>query len=149
VSLSTRVLLALAAGIGIGLFLSTTDPSTARVVVGVVEPFGTLFVNGIRMTVIPLVVSCLVVGIATSNSGAMVARVGGRGIAVFVVLLVAAGIVGAVVAPAVLSRLTLNPAAVASVRAHSRDARARRRSQHERAAESIAVAHVARPVESD
>jgi len=118
VSLSTRVLLALAAGIGIGLFLSTIDPSSARVVVAVVEPVGTLFVNGIRMTVIPLVVSCLVVGIATSSSGAMVARVGGRGIAVFVVLLVAAGIVGAVVAPAVLSRLTLNPAAVASVRAH-------------------------------
>jgi len=118
VSLSTRVLLALAAGVGIGLFLSKIDPSSARVVVAVVEPIGTLFVNGIRMTVIPLVVSCLVVGIATSSSGAMVARVGGRGIAVFVVLLVAAGIVGAVVAPAVLSRLTLNPAAVANVRAH-------------------------------
>lgn len=117
VSLSTRVLLALAAGIGIGLLLSATDASVARVVIGAVEPIGTLFVNGIRMTVIPLVVSCLVVGIATSSSGAVVARVGGRGVVVFVVLLVAAGIVGAVVAPAVLSRLPLNPAAVASVRA--------------------------------
>lgn len=117
VSLSTRVLLALAAGIGIGLFLSATDPSIARGVVGIVEPVGTLFVNGIRMTVIPLVVSSLIVGIATSNSGAVVARVGGRGIVVFVVLLVAAGIVSALVAPAVLSRLTLDPAAVATVRA--------------------------------
>jgi len=117
VSLSTRVLLALVAGAGIGLFLSSTDASVARVVVAAVEPVGTLFVNGIRMTVIPLVVSCLVVGIATSGSGAVVARVGGRGIVVFVILLVAAGLVGALVAPAVLSRLTLNPAAVASVRA--------------------------------
>jgi len=118
VSLSTRVLLALAAGIGVGLYLSTTEPSVARMTVGVVEPVGTLFVNGIRMTVIPLVVSCLIVGIATSGSGAVVARVGGRGILVFVILLIAAGLVGALVAPAVLSRLTLDPAAVASVRAH-------------------------------
>ena len=117
-SLSTRVLLALAAGIGVGLYLSTTEPSVARMTVGVVEPVGTLFVNGIRMTVIPLVVSCLIVGIATSGSGAVVARVGGRGILVFVILLIAAGLVGALVAPAVLSRLTLDPAAVASVRAH-------------------------------
>lgn len=116
-SLSTRVLLALAAGIAVGLFLSTTDASVARAVVAAVEPVGTLFVNGIRMTVIPLVVASLVVGIATSSSGAVVARVGGRGIVVFVVLLVAAGLVGAVVSPPVLSRLTLNPAAVASVRA--------------------------------
>ncbi len=116
-SLSTRVLLALAAGIAVGLFLSTTDASVARAVVAAVEPVGTLFVNGIRMTVIPLVVASLIVGIATSSSGAVVARVGGRGIVVFVVLLVAAGLVGAVVSPPVLSRLTLNPAAVASVRA--------------------------------
>jgi proton glutamate symport protein len=117
VSLSTRVLLALAAGVGIGLFLSTTDASVARAVVNVVEPVGTLFVNGIRMTVIPLVVSCLVVGIATSGSGAVVARVGGRGVVVFVVLLTAAGVVGALISPPVLSRLTLDPAAVAAVRA--------------------------------
>jgi proton glutamate symport protein len=117
VSLSTRVLIALAAGIAVGLFLSTTEAVAARAIIGVVEPVGTLFVNGIRMTVIPLVVSSLVVGIATSNSGSVVARVGGRGIIVFVVLLVAAGAVGAIVSPAVLSRLTLDPAAVASVRA--------------------------------
>jgi len=117
VSLSTRVLLALAAGILVGLALSTTDASIARTTVAAIEPVGTLFVNGIRMTVIPLVVSCLVVGIATSSSGAVVARVGGRGIVVFVALLVAAGAMGAVVAPPVLSRLALNPAAVASVRA--------------------------------
>lgn len=116
-SLSTRVLLALAAGILVGLALSTTDASIARTTVAAIEPVGTLFVNGIRMTVIPLVVSCLVVGIATSSSGAVVARVGGRGIVVFVALLVAAGAMGAVVAPPVLSRLALNPAAVASVRA--------------------------------
>ena len=41
------------------------DPGVARPIVGVVEPFGTLFVNAIRMTVMPLVVSSLIVGIAS------------------------------------------------------------------------------------
>ena len=119
VSLATKVLIALVAGTGVGLLLSATDPSVARGVVAVVEPVGTLFVNAIRMTVIPLVVSSLVVGIATSSSGAVVARVGGRGIIVFVLLLIASGLVGALVSPAVLSRLSLDPTAVASVRAHA------------------------------
>jgi proton glutamate symport protein len=117
VSLSTRVLLALAAGIAVGLGLSAVDADFARGVVAIVEPVGTLFVNAIRMTVVPLVVSSLVVGIATSSSGAVVARIGGRGIVVFVVLLLASGIVGALVAPPVLSTIKLDPAAVASLRA--------------------------------
>jgi Na+/H+-dicarboxylate symporter len=117
VSLSTKVLLALAAGIGVGLALSAADESVARAVVAAVEPLGTLFVNAIRMTVIPLVVSSLIVGIAQSGGGNVVAKIGGRGIVVFIVLLVASGIVGALVGPPILSRITLDPAAVASVRA--------------------------------
>jgi Na+/H+-dicarboxylate symporter len=117
VSLSTKVLLAQAAGIGVGLALSAADESVARAVVAAVEPLGTLFVNAIRMTVIPLVVSSLIVGIAQSGGGNVVAKIGGRGIVVFIVLLVASGIVGALVGPPILSRITLDPAAVASVRA--------------------------------
>jgi Na+/H+-dicarboxylate symporter len=117
VSLSTKVLLALAAGIGVGLALSAADPTVSRAVVAAIEPLGTLFVNAIRMTVIPLVVSSLIVGIAQSGGGNVVARIGGRGIVVFIVLLIASGIVGAVLGPPSLSRITLDPAAVASVRA--------------------------------
>ncbi|HEY9226026.1 MAG TPA: cation:dicarboxylase symporter family transporter, partial [Gemmatimonadaceae bacterium] len=86
-SLTTRVLLALAAGVGVGLLLSEIDPNVSRVAADAIEPIGTLFVNAIRMTVIPLVVSSLIVGIATSGSGSAIARVGGRGIVVFLALL--------------------------------------------------------------
>jgi proton glutamate symport protein len=117
VSLSTRVLLALGAGIAVGLAVAALGGSVARISIAIVEPLGTLFVNAIRMTVIPLVVSSLVVGIATSGGGNIVARIGGRGLVVFVLLLIASGVVGALVGPPILSRLTLDPAAVASVRA--------------------------------
>lgn len=116
-SLSTRVLIALVAGLAVGLGLTVVDPSIARAIVSVVEPFGTLFVNGIRMTVVPLVVSSLIVGIAESRSGATVARVGGRGVIVFVLMLIASGVVGALVAPPVLSRVHPDMATIANLRA--------------------------------
>jgi proton glutamate symport protein len=111
------VLIALALGVATGLALSAASPDVARVAVSMVEPIGTLFVNAIRMTVVPLVVSSLIVGIATSSSSGMVARIGLRGLVIFVVLLFASGFVGAVVSPPVLSHMTLDPAAVASMRA--------------------------------
>jgi Na+/H+-dicarboxylate symporter len=117
VSLTTRVLLALAAGIGLGLLLSSTDAQFARTIIAIVEPAGTIFVNAIRMTVIPLVVSLLIVGIATSGSGAIVGRLGGRGIVVFVILLLASGVVGALVATPMLAHITPDPAAIARLQA--------------------------------
>ena len=69
-SLTTRVLLALAAGVAVGLALSEISPALSAKVATIVEPVGTIFVNAIRMTVIPLVVSTLIVGVA--NVGAAV-----------------------------------------------------------------------------
>jgi proton glutamate symport protein len=119
VSLSTRVLVALGAGIAAGVALSLVDPGVSRAIVAVLEPFGTLFVNAIRMTVVPLVVSSLIVGVASTEDRAMLARVGGRGILVFVLLLTLSGGLAALVTPPLMSNLQLDPAAVAQVRAAS------------------------------
>ncbi|HEY6828884.1 MAG TPA: cation:dicarboxylase symporter family transporter, partial [Gemmatimonadaceae bacterium] len=100
-SLSTRVLLALIGGTAAGLGLRYFDAGAASAAVAIFEPIGTLFVNAIRVTVVPLVVSSLIVGIASSGSGAVVGKGGGRGLVIFVVLLVASGLVGAVTAPPV------------------------------------------------
>lgn len=119
-SLSTRVLVALALGIVVGLLVSATSPDAARTVAAVIDPIGILFVNAIRMTVVPLVVSSLVVGIAHSGNGTVVARIGGRGVIVFVTLLIASGLAGAIVAPPVLAHVHLDAAAVAAVRESTR-----------------------------
>lgn len=118
-SLTSRVLLALAAGLLAGLALSATNPAIAHPIVAIIEPIGTIFINAIRMTVIPLVVASLIVGVATSTSGRSVARIGGRGILIFVALLALSGIVGALVAPPVFAHVSLDPAALASLRASS------------------------------
>jgi proton glutamate symport protein len=124
VTLTTKVLLALAAGVGVGLALSEIDPNLSRATAAAVEPIGTIFVNAIRMTVIPLVVSSLIVGISTTGSGAAVARIGGRGILVFLILLSASGVLGAVIAPPVVSRITVDSTAIANLRASSPSAAA-------------------------
>jgi Na+/H+-dicarboxylate symporter len=110
---------ALGAGIAAGIALSLVDAGVSRAIVAVVEPFGTLFVNAIRMTVVPLVVSSLIVGVASTEDRAMLARVGGRGILVFVLLLTLSGALAALVTPPLMANLQLDPAAVAQVRAAS------------------------------
>jgi Na+/H+-dicarboxylate symporter len=117
VSLSTRVLLALLLGVAAGLVLNWTSPAIASVVVSAIEPVGTLFVNAIRLTVIPLVLGSLVVGIATAGGGAVVRQIGGRGIVIFVLLLLASGILAAIVSPPVLAHVTFDESSVAKVRA--------------------------------
>ncbi len=116
-SLSTRVLIALGAGIAAGIALGQVDPGVSRAIVAAVEPLGTLFVNAIRMTVVPLVVSSLVVGVASTEDRAMLARVGGRGLMVFVVLLSLSALLAAIVTPPLVARVQLDAAAVAQVRA--------------------------------
>ena len=52
-------------GIGSGIAISLTDSSALRTIAFGIEPVGTLFINAIRMTVIPLVVGSLLVGVAS------------------------------------------------------------------------------------
>ena len=52
-----------------------------------VAPIGTLWVNAIRMTVIPLVVSLLIAGVASASDVRAIGRIGGRTLLVFILLL--------------------------------------------------------------
>lgn len=103
------------------MLLSRTAATTVERTVAVVEPFGTLFVNAIRMTVIPLVMSLVIVGIAGADA-ARIARLGGRALLTTVGFLCLSGVVGAVVAPLVFSRLVIDPNAVSMLRAKATSA---------------------------
>ena len=54
-SLTTRVLIGLVAGFGLGLALAGSTSPAVATLLAVVAPVGTIFINLIRMTVIPLV----------------------------------------------------------------------------------------------
>lgn len=56
------VLAALLAGFALGALVRGTQPPFGDALVALVAPVGTLWVNAIRMTVVPLVVALLVTG---------------------------------------------------------------------------------------
>ncbi len=98
---TTRVLFALIAGLIIGIVISVTDVAALRAFVSVGEPIGVLWVNGIRMTVVPLVVSLLITGVA-SASPSSAGRVGGAALLWFVILVAGGAVLTAVAAPPLL-----------------------------------------------
>jgi proton glutamate symport protein len=101
---STRVLVALALAIAGGVAIAAAGSPTLVRAADFITPIGTLWVNAIRMTVIPLVVSLLVVGVASASDMKSIGRIGGRTLLVFLFLLVGTAIVVMPLAP-VLFRL--------------------------------------------
>jgi proton glutamate symport protein len=114
-SLTNRILIALVAGLSVGVFISWNQGDWLLTGVTWVEPIGTLWVNGIRMTVIPLVVSLLVTGLASTSAG-RAARIGGRTLAVFVALVTFSALVAAILAPPLLSLASFDANAFAALR---------------------------------
>jgi len=85
---SARVLVALVAALGIGVAIAAWGGPGAVAAADFVAPLGALWITAIRMTVIPLVVSLLVTGVASASDVKAIGRLGGRALLVFVLLLV-------------------------------------------------------------
>jgi Na+/H+-dicarboxylate symporter len=100
-SLTTRVLLGLVLGLAVGVFLAPAEAGAPATILAWVEPVGALWVNAIRMTVIPLVVS-LLLGSITSSEARAVAKLGGRAVAWFVGLVAGTTTLGGLAAPPLL-----------------------------------------------
>jgi proton glutamate symport protein len=84
------VLLGLCAGLAGGLLIGASHNVTLIGAADAVALVGTLWVNAIRMTVIPLVVSFLITGVASASDISTIGRIGGRAIAVFIAMLTGA-----------------------------------------------------------
>jgi proton glutamate symport protein len=91
-SQSLRVLLALAVGLGAGMFVAWTESATLVRALPAADVIGTLWTNAIRMTVLPLVAALTIASVASTGGSAELRRAGGRALVVFVVLLVAGGL---------------------------------------------------------
>ena len=111
-------LLALVVGLLAGAALaSSTAPTSVDRVIAVLEPIGTLWVNAVRMTIVPLVVSMLIVAVASSESLRSMGRLGGSALLFFLTTLTIIGVLTALLAPPLLAGLTIDPQAAASLRA--------------------------------
>jgi proton glutamate symport protein len=123
-SLTTRVLLALVAGFALGLVIAGSSNPTLGAIPGVLAPIGTIWVNALRMIVIPLVVSAVLMGVTSLPDLGTLGRIGGRGLVLCLIMLVVAAGYAVVVGPILMSQLTIDPAAAASMRASAETASA-------------------------
>ena len=108
-SATTRILTGLVAGAAIGLLLAWLDPALGVRVADIVQPFGKLWLNALQMTVVPLVLALVIVGVNTASDAASSGRVARRAILVFLAILAGAAAFTALLAPLALSLFTPNP----------------------------------------
>ncbi len=122
-SQTTRVLLGLGAGLGTGLAVAALAPSADSVwmrAVAMVEPIGTLWVNAIRMTVIPLIVPLLIVGVVESGDTRRIGGLALRAFGLFFAMLTVLALGTALIGPWIFQHLTLDPESTAALRASAR-----------------------------
>ena len=86
---------ALVLGLLAGTFSGVIAPSARESVIAVASFVGTLWLNALKMTVIPLVIALLVVGIAKSAEAAHAGRVAGRSVLWIVIICTLSAIFGA------------------------------------------------------
>jgi Na+/H+-dicarboxylate symporter len=115
-SLTRRVLIALTTGLAGGIAISYShSPSLAALAVSI-EPVGTLWVNAIRMTVIPLLVSLLIVSIASVADVGAIGRMGARALLLFLGLLGCSAFLAALVVPPLLEWFAIGAVPNATLR---------------------------------
>jgi proton glutamate symport protein len=110
-SATARIIIGLVAGLAIGIAIAAWGSDSLKAIAIGIEPVGTLFINAIRMTVIPLVVSTLVVGIATTSGAGVIGRVGGRALMLFLAMLSVTATAASLVASAIFKLIPLDPSA--------------------------------------
>ncbi|MEZ7832291.1 MAG: dicarboxylate/amino acid:cation symporter [Gammaproteobacteria bacterium] len=110
-SSSARILLGLALGLLGGIGFSLLDASSASKLPSMIEPIGTLWVNAIRMTVIPLLMALMITAIAGQGNTGIVAQLGGKAMAWFISMIVASSLFCFLVAPPLIAMLSIDPEA--------------------------------------
>ncbi|RZG44593.1 MULTISPECIES: glutamate/aspartate:proton symporter GltP [Acinetobacter] len=98
ISLAWQIVIALFLGILVGAFLHNTPELRSDIVANFLQPLGKIFINLIKMIVVPLVLSMLILGIANAGDSKSVGKLGFKTIVYFEVITTVAIIVGLVAA---------------------------------------------------
>jgi Na+/H+-dicarboxylate symporter len=112
-----RVVIGLIAGLIIGSAIGASNSPVALRVVGFIEPIGQLWLNAVRMTVLPLVVSLVFVGVAGPSGDQGLGRVGVKTLAAYFGLLLFAAALGLLIGPPLIADMRLSPVMAESLRA--------------------------------
>ena len=125
-SLSVRVLIALVLGLLLGALAQAWGSPAGRTAVETAEAFGAVWLNALRITVIPLVFALLVTGIASIADAAATGRLAARALLVFAIMLVCCTVYAILAGLGLLAIWPIDPeggrALLAGLPAHAADA---------------------------
>lgn len=116
-SLAFRVLLGLALGLGVGAGVAAIGNADLTAATGMVEAVGGLWLNLLRMTIVPLVFCLLVTGVISTADAARTGRLATKAIVLFAVGMLAAAIYGTLVTPGLLALWPVDATGAAALRA--------------------------------
>lgn len=112
-----RVGIALVAGLIVGLVAARAGNPLLTRAVALLEPVGVIWVNAIRMTVVPLVISLLLAAVVRGGDAQRFGRMGGLAFGAFIVLHACVVVLALVVVPPLMALLPVDPAAAARLQA--------------------------------
>ena len=116
-SLSFRVLLALSLGLAVGALVAAYGDSAAGRAIGWLEAVGGLWLNALRMTVVPLIFAVLVGGIAQVSDAAATGRLALRALAWFGGLLALSAVTSLVLTQGLLAIWPVAPESAQALQA--------------------------------
>ena len=134
-----RVLAGLSAGILFGILASVSASPWLLGLVRSVEPIGAIFVNAIRMAVVPLVVGSLIVGVVSITDQRSLTRLGLRSLMVFAALAISAAVIATVAAAPILAQLDIDPSVAEKLRQTADSRQRRTRQPHRRLRSGSAI----------
>ena len=110
-------LAALLIGLVAGAALANAGVAWLERLISILEPIGTVWINAVRMTIIPLVVSLLIAAVASSDSLRGMGRLGGAALVFFIAVVSLVAVYAAILGPILLSGLDINPQSSDALRA--------------------------------
>lgn len=114
---AVRILIGLGAGLAVGAALAATRATVTPSAIAVAGFVGGLWLDALRMTVVPLVFALLVSGISAAANAAAAGGIAAQSLGLFVLLLCAGAAFSALIMPVLLTLFPILPSAAAALRA--------------------------------
>jgi proton glutamate symport protein len=110
------ILSALIIAMMLGLGMVEFWPRAAQLTLPVVEPVGILWLNALKMTIVPLVVALLITGITAAADAARAGKLAAISLGIFVLCIILSGVMSLIVTPFLLSAFPLSASVADALR---------------------------------
>ncbi|KTE34058.1 sodium:dicarboxylate symporter [Sphingopyxis sp. HIX] len=100
----------------LGIAIESVSLDTATAILPFVEPIGLLWLNALKMTIVPLVVALLITGITATADAARAGRLAARSVAIFLGAIFLSGLMSVLMTPLLLKLFPLSASAAEALR---------------------------------